>query len=50
VSGAAAARVLRDLGARVTVADASEERAEPLRAEGLRWPTSPRRRRAPRWW
>ena len=35
VSGAAAARVLRDLGARVTVADASEERAEPLRAEGL---------------
>jgi UDP-N-acetylmuramoylalanine--D-glutamate ligase len=35
VSGAAAARVLRDLGARVTVADASEERAEPLRAEGF---------------
>jgi UDP-N-acetylmuramoylalanine--D-glutamate ligase len=35
VSGAAAARVLRDLGARVVVADASEERAEPLRAEGL---------------
>jgi UDP-N-acetylmuramoylalanine--D-glutamate ligase len=35
VSGAAAARVLRDLGARVTVADASEQRAEPLRAEGL---------------
>jgi UDP-N-acetylmuramoylalanine--D-glutamate ligase len=35
VSGAAAARVLRDLGARVTVADASEERAEPLRADGL---------------
>ena len=35
VSGAAAARVLRDLGASVTVADASEERAEPLRAEGL---------------
>jgi UDP-N-acetylmuramoylalanine--D-glutamate ligase len=35
VSGAAAARVLRDLGARVVVADASEERAEPLRAEGV---------------
>ena len=35
VSGAAAARVLRDLGAVVTVADASEERAEPLRAEGF---------------
>jgi UDP-N-acetylmuramoylalanine--D-glutamate ligase len=35
VSGAVAARVLRDLGARVTVADASQERAEPLRAEGL---------------
>ncbi|HWG94572.1 MAG TPA: FAD-dependent monooxygenase, partial [Mycobacteriales bacterium] len=35
VSGAAAARVLRDLGARVVVADASEERAEPLRAEGF---------------
>jgi UDP-N-acetylmuramoylalanine--D-glutamate ligase len=36
VSGAAAARVLRDLGARVTVVDADEFRAEPLRAEGLR--------------
>jgi UDP-N-acetylmuramoylalanine--D-glutamate ligase len=35
VSGAAAARVLRDLGARVVVADRDEERAEPLRAEGL---------------
>jgi UDP-N-acetylmuramoylalanine--D-glutamate ligase len=35
VSGVAAARVLRDLGARVTVADASQERAEPLRAEGF---------------
>ena len=35
VSGAAAARVLRELGARVTVADASEQRAEPLRAEGF---------------
>ena len=35
VSGAAAARVLRDRGARVTVVDASEERAEPLRAEGF---------------
>jgi UDP-N-acetylmuramoylalanine--D-glutamate ligase len=35
ISGAAAARVLRDLGARVTVADRSEERAEPLRAEGF---------------
>jgi UDP-N-acetylmuramoylalanine--D-glutamate ligase len=35
VSGAAAARALRDLGARVTVADGSEERAEPLRAEGF---------------
>lgn len=35
VSGAAAARVLRERGALVTVADASEERAEPLRAEGF---------------
>jgi UDP-N-acetylmuramoylalanine--D-glutamate ligase len=35
VSGAAAARALRDRGARVTVVDASEERAEPLRAEGF---------------
>ena len=35
VSGAAAARVLRDRGARVTVVDASEQRAEPLRAEGF---------------
>ena len=35
VSGAAAARVLRDLGARVTVADSSDERAEPLRADGF---------------
>jgi UDP-N-acetylmuramoylalanine--D-glutamate ligase len=35
VSGAAAARVLRERGARVTVVDRSEERAEPLRAEGL---------------
>jgi UDP-N-acetylmuramoylalanine--D-glutamate ligase len=35
VSGAAAARVLRDRGARVTVVDASEERAEPLRAAGF---------------
>ncbi len=35
VSGAAAARVLRDRGARVTVVDASEERAEPLRADGF---------------
>jgi UDP-N-acetylmuramoylalanine--D-glutamate ligase len=35
VSGVAAARVLRDLGARVTVADRSDERAEPLRAEGF---------------
>jgi UDP-N-acetylmuramoylalanine--D-glutamate ligase len=36
VSGAAAARVLRDRGARVTVVDASEERTELLRAEGFR--------------
>ena len=36
VSGAAAARVLRDRGARVTVVEASAERAEPLRAEGFR--------------
>ncbi len=36
VSGAAAARTLRELGASVTVADSSEERAEPLRALGLR--------------
>ncbi len=36
VSGTAAARTLRDLGAAVTVADASEERAEPLRAQGIR--------------
>jgi UDP-N-acetylmuramoylalanine--D-glutamate ligase len=36
LSGAAAARVLRELGATVTVADASEERAEPLRADGFR--------------
>lgn len=35
VSGAAAARALADRGARVTVVDASEERAEPLRAQGL---------------
>src|SRR5688572_10361675 len=35
VSGAAAARVLRDRGARVTVVDGSEERAEPLRADGF---------------
>ena len=35
VSGAAAARVLRDRGASVTVVDASEERAEPLRADGF---------------
>jgi UDP-N-acetylmuramoylalanine--D-glutamate ligase len=35
VSGAAAARVLRARGARVTVVDASDERAEPLRAEGF---------------
>ena len=35
VSGAAAARVLRDRGARVVVADTSEERAEPLRADGF---------------
>ena len=35
VSGAAAARVLRDRGARVVVADRSEERAEPLRADGF---------------
>jgi len=35
VSGAAAARVLRERGARVTVVDASEQRAEPLRADGF---------------
>ena len=35
VSGAAAARALADRGARVTVVDASEERAEALRAEGF---------------
>ncbi len=35
VSGAAAARVLRERGAQVVVADGSEERAEPLRAEGF---------------
>lgn len=35
LSGTAAARVLRELGAAVTVADASEERAEPLRADGF---------------
>jgi UDP-N-acetylmuramoylalanine--D-glutamate ligase len=35
VSGAAAARVLRDRGARVTVVDACDERAEPLRADGF---------------
>ena len=35
VSGAAAARVLRERGATVTVVDASEERAEPLRAAGF---------------
>ena len=35
VSGAAAARALADRGARVTVVDASQERAEPLRAQGL---------------
>ncbi len=35
VSGAAAARALRERGARVTVVDRSEQRAEPLRAEGL---------------
>ncbi len=34
-SGAAAARALRERGALVTVAEASEERAEPLRAEGF---------------
>ena len=36
VSGTAAALTLRDLGAAVTVADRSEERAEPLREQGLR--------------
>jgi UDP-N-acetylmuramoylalanine--D-glutamate ligase len=35
VSGAAAARVLRDLGARVTVVDASAERREALAAQGF---------------
>ncbi len=35
VSGAAAARALAERGARVTVVDVSEERAEPLRAQGL---------------
>ena len=35
VSGAAAARVLRDRGASVTVVDASAERGEPLRADGF---------------
>ena len=35
VSGAAAARALRERGAQVTVVDASDERAEPLRAEGF---------------
>jgi len=35
VSGAAAARVLRDLGATVTVAEASEQRSELLRTEGF---------------
>jgi UDP-N-acetylmuramoylalanine--D-glutamate ligase len=35
VSGGAAARVLRDLGARVTVVDDSEERLEPLAAQGF---------------
>ncbi|MDP3712647.1 MAG: UDP-N-acetylmuramoyl-L-alanine--D-glutamate ligase [Mycobacteriales bacterium] len=34
-SGAAAARVLRDLGASVTVVDASAERAEALREQGF---------------
>ena len=35
VSGVAAAHVLRERGARVTVVDASDERAEPLRAAGF---------------
>ena len=35
ISGAAAARVLRERGAQVTVVEASEERAEPLRADGF---------------
>ena len=35
VSGAAAARALRDLGAQVTVAEASEERGAGLAAEGF---------------
>ena len=35
LSGAAAARALRERGARVTVVDRSEQRAEPLRAEGF---------------
>jgi len=35
VSGAAAARALRAAGAEVTVADASEERAAPLRDDGF---------------
>jgi len=35
VSGAAAARVLRERGARVTVVDADEQRADVLRAEGF---------------
>ncbi len=34
-SGAAAARALRDRGARVTVAEVSEERAQPLREDGF---------------
>ena len=34
-SGASAARALRERGAQVTVADASEERAQPLREDGL---------------
>ncbi len=36
VSGAAAARVLRELGARVTVVERNPQQAEPLREEGVR--------------
>ena len=35
LSGGAAARALRDRGARVTVVERSEQRAEPLRAQGF---------------
>lgn len=50
VSGAAAARVLRELGARVTVVERNPQQAEPLREEGVRVVADDVPRRGRRWW